>query len=739
MIALARVFVSLTAVSAFSVPGVGAVPEVATTDLEVDTSDRMAVLAFWNRYYRASEGARDVMEWDGNYETCSPGSASAEFVAKVERRINFYRALAGVGTATVTNTGSRVVIREADRFKPAAEVTKQAAAQRAALMFSWADSVERNTTLIHDPPQEAPFYCWSPSAWNAAQRGNLAAGLMGPEAIDGYMRENDPERLTVWSENVGHRRWLLKQGATDFATGDVPGDGSQLRPVNVLYVVPAAEEVSETEPRFAAWPSEGYFPDELMASQWSLSHPLADFSEARVTVIDGSGREVETQIVDRASPGYGDPSIVWSVPSGVAGTSVDRDTRYEVLVEGVRIRDEVVSHAYAVTVFDPDDLGAPQSLVGTPHPPETGASYFFDRIGVAEERRFVVSRAQPAGWTEGAEDGDSEFVIDGTSSVYELRASESYPTIPFHRSGEKAFRLSFPVAGDDTEQWFRIDRAIIPREDCELVYYVQRGFVSESTVMSVEISTDGSKWEEVDSLAGLPGNSFDDTAFARRSVAIGETSPFQLRFRLSNPSGGFFNTADSSPYAGVFIDDVSVSGADWISSSTTTSATEPVDHFRLDAGTAGEPLDPGDELILRIEAVVGGRDYQSGEAYDVTVGTTLDGYALWREAEFPLVTGGFDDDDDGDGLANGLEYAFGLDPLRASVLPRSLVADAGALSLRTPLDETRGDVIYRLEWSSDLSEWSATDTTVELIDGELVGEFDAPEGRGFVRWKVIGP
>lgn len=705
-----------------------------TTGLSVDTTRRSEVLAFWNRAYLPSLGADEVMGWDGEFATCDPGGVSAEFTAKIERRINFYRALAGISASAVVNGGATVVIGADDPHKPSLATTKRAAAQRAAMMFAWADSFDP-ANLIHDTSPTAQFPCWSAAAWNAAKRGNLAAGLNGPEAIDGYMRENDPDSLSVWSSNLGHRRWILKQGATEFASGDTPAsDSGQFRRINVLYAVPSVTEMEAFEPRFVGWPSVGHFPDELMPLLWSLSYPGADFSRAEVVMADAAGTPVPVTLVDRTTLGFGDPTIVWQVSPEVAATAVDEDTTYRVTVSGIQIGGQSVSHQYDVTVFDPDDFGQPLSLTGTTALPEPGANYFFDPPADVDGLRLAALRTKSADWVEGAEDGTSRFILDQTSPSYELRVSGSTPQGRFYRSGSKTFRLTFESLGNTTDQIFEIDREIVPGPNASLTYYFRRGFFTPASQMTAEISTNGIVWKEIDSVVGTSEQSFDDASFVRREVKIPGDSSFRLRFRLSYRPPGAINTADQDSLTGIFIDDISLSGAEWVVSSEIRPVATDLDRVRVEPAALAEPPAPGEALRLRLEAEVGERVYRSASALLLTVGSALEGFDLWRDAEFPVLGGGFDADDDGDGLANGLEYAFALDPTEFSRLPRTLEIGDGVLDLRSPLEMPRDDLSYRIQVSPDLVDW--TGATTEVIDGVLTGRVDWSGPHGFARWRV---
>ncbi|WP_396255488.1 hypothetical protein [Haloferula sp. A504] len=683
------------------------------------------------------------MDWNGTYGTCSPGTNSLEFVEAVERRVNFYRAMAGLDANVVMNSGASVVILPSDpaNRRPSPATTKATAAQAAAMMFSWAD-LYTLTPLSHDPPSsQPPYYCWSTTAWNGAKNGNLALGFCGPEAIDAYMRENDPATLSIWSSGVGHRRWILKQGVSDFATGDVPGDGTR-RASNVLYVYPASSELVAVTPKFVSWPSAGFFPDALMAKQWSLSHPGADFTSATVSMTDSAGAPVATALVDRETLSLGDPAIVWSVPDSVALTSVDADTTYQVTVSGIELDGATVSHSYSVTVIDPDVIPDGLDLTGTPTPPLSGANYFFEPVVGADSHAVVVSVGEAATWTAGAEDGDGVEITDETSAAYALRNGSG-----FKRSGSKAFRLVFESPTDVSPQSFVIERELLPGSGGQLLYHLRRGYMTNFMNLEVQVSEALGPWTTVDSISGNPvtwrGLLINDPEFVQRVVPLEEGKLVRVRFRLRYT--GNFGPTDYATYvstssqAGVFIDDIAFSDCQWTVAESEIVPGEGEDFVRV--GPAG--LDPspgaGDTIGLRLKATIGGRGYTTPTPMAVTFVAGMGDFGEWIAAEFPLVTDGFDGDHDGDGLSNGLEYAFGLSPTDRSRLPQVLALNGQTLQLSTPLPQMRSDVVYEMQVSDDLVGWDAAGVSVHHSGGQLIGSATAPAGKGFARWKVTQP
>jgi hypothetical protein len=120
------------------------------------------------------------------------------------------------------------------------------------------------------------------------------------------------------------------------------------------------------------------------------------------------------------------------------------------------------------------------------------------------------------------------------------------------------------------------------------------------------------------------------------------------------------------------------------------------------------------------------------------VATPLTGFDSWLAYENPDLTGGFSGDHDGDGVKNGLEYAFGKDPRVADVVAGVLERDvvSKVLTLRLPLASAKAGVSYGVEWSENLESWSSVGTTVTFGGGQVIGKAPMGSGARYVRWKV---
>jgi uncharacterized protein YkwD len=296
-------------------------PLVATSDtsLTVNPQDRQASLSFFNSFYRASEGA--PVDWSGDHGSCRAGQTASAFRNSMAKRINYFRAMAGVPAA----------VQLSDEFN--------AKAQAAALMMSV------NRQLSHSP---APTWeCYSTEGAEAAGRSNLFLGVYGRNAIDGYMRDAGSGNYFV-----GHRRWVLYPQTKVMGTGDIPpADGYPAS--NALWVFDGNTfgPRPDTREQFVAWPPPGYVPYQVVFPRWSFAYAGADFSSASVSVMSNAGSiPVQLQpVVD----GYGENTIVWE-PQVAFGTPPASDTAYSVLVRDVLVGGNRRDFPYEVIIFDPD-------------------------------------------------------------------------------------------------------------------------------------------------------------------------------------------------------------------------------------------------------------------------------------------------------------------------------------------------------------------------------------------------
>lgn len=107
----------------------------------------------------------------------------------------------------------------------------------------------------------------------------------------------------------------------------------------------------------------------------------------------------------------------------------------------------------------------------------------------------------------------------------------------------------------------------------------------------------------------------------------------------------------------------------------------------------------------------------------ITYGQALSPSQIWQAAKFgndagnPLIAG-FSANPTGDGVSNLLKYAFGLDPHVASSAGLPVMAlGGGSLSITYTKVLSATDLLYSVEWSSDLATWSAVGITEQTTGG----------------------
>ena len=288
----------------------------------LDNGNRDESLAFYESNYIIS--SPPPINWTGSHESCDPGTTSPDFQQAVLRRINYFRAMAGVPDDVLFSEESNLQ------------------AQAAALLMSV------NYNLDHTPPES--WTCYSDLAYQGASSSNLFLGINGWDAITGYMRDSGSS-----NDAVGHRRWILNPQTRVMGSGDIPATDSYPAS-NALVVFDDYLRTPRPETRddFVAWPPPGYVPYPVVFTRWSFSYPDADFSEAKVEM-SWEGEELsitQAPIYD----GYGENTIVWQLTgmdSGAYWPAPSQDIRYQISILDVIIDGQYLEFSYEVIVFDP--------------------------------------------------------------------------------------------------------------------------------------------------------------------------------------------------------------------------------------------------------------------------------------------------------------------------------------------------------------------------------------------------
>lgn len=313
-------------------------PAAAAEDAWIDTNDRAEVLA---AYLAEFERTEPDSGWNGDIDSCTPGTTSQAFRDSVVQRVNWYRRMAGLDT-----------VSERDAYT--------IATQASSTMMSAQGS------LSHSP--DGGWACHTASGATAAGKSNLALGVNGIGAIDAYVRDPGSN-----NHAVGHRRTILYPQLLEIGTGDVESGGGHWA-ANSLHVFDDNLWASRPDVRedrgFVAWPPSGYVPPETVWGRWSFSLAGGDFANATVSVRDSLG-EIAVDVLARIQPSnpasriVPEPSIVWAVGGDTNSTLLptpdNGDECYDVTIGGVRVGGVVQSDfTYRTCVIDPTVTTASQ-------------------------------------------------------------------------------------------------------------------------------------------------------------------------------------------------------------------------------------------------------------------------------------------------------------------------------------------------------------------------------------------
>ncbi|MGK0188151.1 MAG: hypothetical protein ACI9R3_003943 [Verrucomicrobiales bacterium] len=137
--------------------------------------------------------------------------------------------------------------------------------------------------------------------------------------------------------------------------------------------------------------------------------------------------------------------------------------------------------------------------------------------------------------------------------------------------------------------------------------------------------------------------------------------------------------------------------------------------------------DGGGMSLTRIAEAEYGNDVINWKAAIPTPGASTEGnfssvFAQWAAAQkLPSQMNGFSDDADGDGTANGIEFAFGTDPVRADRLPEPTFAFSdGSLVIEYPASANAENVEIAIQVSQTLQPDSWAPLETEIIPADSV-------------------
>ncbi|MFT5130911.1 MAG: hypothetical protein ACI8W8_004543 [Rhodothermales bacterium] len=544
----------------------------------VDTSKRNDVLALYHRVYLASDQFAATHGWTGDVDQCLPGTTSSDLKEDTRRRVNYFRAMAGLS--------ANIVFDDENSRK----------AQEAALIMS------RQGGLSHFPNQEFPGNaCLSADGHAAAGSSNLSLGNYGPDAINGQVGDDGASNGVV-----GHRRWILYSRAQEMGTGDVP-DAPGRWSSNSLWVIGNFAAAPSPAPEIA-WPPAGFVPYHLAPNdsagfpRWSYAYPGAGFSQATVTMKQGD--TAISLVQEPVSDGFGDNTLAWR-PSGIPDQAPTVDTSYAVTIIGIT-NAPFTQRSYVVTLIDPFALNTELTVSGSARPPAGLATmYGFNSIDAVESYDVSIATYSDQAWTEGAE--GTPLVIDGTVGSYDLVGNHSVAT------GAGAFHLATPDFG--STEHVVIDRDLLPEAGSQIQFRYRRLFMHPDTKLRVQLSTDGG--QSFSSIHSIDGNNsgssaqWDPSGFLSATVDIPSSYHgrlTRLRFLLDN-TGVAFIGADSA--VGIYIDDISAVNCLEISNQTILS---------LDSASSGFDYTPdasGEQRLLMAGVRLGGRFWGYGEALAV--------------------------------------------------------------------------------------------------------------------------
>jgi len=511
-----------------------------TGGFAVNASSREQVRSFYNAVYSTSDGV--PMQTTANVLTCTAGTNSTAFKEAVLRRINWFRAMAGLPASVSLNA------------------TFNTRDQDAAVIMS------ANGMLSHFPTPA--WACYTGNGANAASNSNIAIGNAGGDAVTAYIWD-----FGANNNIVGHRRWLLYPQTQVMGTGDVPAVNG-FNSANAVWVFDGnfGGTRPATRTPYVAWPPAGYLPYQLAYPQWSFALTNANLSAATVTM-RSNGVNVAVSLQPYAT-GYGENTLVW-VPMGLDYTSPTAkmpfngtDTVYTITVTNVQYSTVTTGFTYTVTLFDPAVPGgdyAPPTISGTATPfVGQPNAYTFTAISNASSYEWQATQPNAYNLVDGAETGLGNFTVV-SSAGYSIQDSS------VKAAGTYSFHLAQP--SPPTDQFLTLNQAFVPKTNGSLSIKSRLGYAGDAQVARVQVSVNGGlSWADLYNQTGSNGQG--ETTFTTRpfSLSAYANQEIRIRFKYEINVGTYYN--QTSAGVGWYLDDIIVTNAEtWTVISTNMVAT----------------------------------------------------------------------------------------------------------------------------------------------------------------------
>ncbi len=477
----------------------------------VDNTSREQVRGFYRAVYPSSDNV--AIDTTADVPNCTPGTNSIAFRNAVLRRINWFRAMAGLG--------SSVTFLETNNFN----------AQEAAVMMS------KNTNLSHQPPPT--WSCYTAAGAAGAGSGNLALGFDGPGSITGYIWDFGSANY-----EVGHRRWILYPQTEFMGTGDVPqtgnGQAGTLYAANCTIVFDSHyfDTRPETHFPFVSWPPPGYVPAPIVFPYWSFALTNSDLSVATVSMTS-NGVPISASLQNYTS-GFGENTLVW-VPFGLDPTLSTTvfpfnglDTVYNVTVGNIRLAGGGTTNvSYSVTVFDPATPGADYvaPVISGPAQPSVGIGNTYTVQAVNDPNvagyQWRISQRVSGNVTDNVQSGLANFSIS---------PAPTYPIITnAYVGGANCFHLDHDAGAS---QFLQMNSLFFPATNTTFSFKSFLGYASPTETAHAQVSTDGgATWKD---LYVQTGNNTLESAFTLHTLSLsnyaGQATSLRFAFLIGNGS-----------------------------------------------------------------------------------------------------------------------------------------------------------------------------------------------------------